>query len=303
MLVDITEIKLVEKSLRESEKKYKELAASLELKVEEKTIHLREKNEQLKKSEERMREYTNQLEFQNKELQQFAYAASHDMKEPLRKVQFYNSFIAGSSANVLDEKSKEYLNRSIDAARRMQNLIEDLLTYAKTAANVDIFEAIDLNEVIDEIILTHREEYEEDAVEIKRDNLPVVLAIPFQIRQLMSNIVSNSIKYKHPDRNVRIQINAETVSGSSIDQKQPLRYQLYHKISIIDNGVGFDSQFADKIFNIFQRLNNLPEAKGSGIGLAICKRIVQNHHGYIEAAGWPDVGAKFIVYLPKDSNQ
>ncbi len=256
-----------------------------------------------KVAEDKLREYTNQLEFQNRELEQFAYAASHDMKEPLRKIQIYNSAIVENASTLLDEKSKEFLNRSINAAKRMNILIDDLLTYSKTTAKLDSLETLDMNEVVEDIILMHKDEYEQSGVQIKHEALPEIYAIPFQVKQLISNLVNNAIKYKHPDRDIEIQIKAELVNGSTIHEREAEQSHKYHKISVIDNGIGFDSRHADKIFKIFQRLNNLPSAQGSGIGLAICKRIVQNHHGFIKATGKEKVGARFDVYFPLKSLQ
>jgi light-regulated signal transduction histidine kinase (bacteriophytochrome) len=252
-----------------------------------------------KLSEDRLREYTNQLEFQNKELEQFAYAASHDMKEPLRKIHLYNSFIAESPSNILDEKSKEFLTRSMAAVKRMTGLIEDLLTYSKTTANLESFENVDLTAAVEEIRAMHKEEMEQNNVSIKTDGLPTIYAIPFQVKQLLFNLINNSIKYKHPDRNVDILLKAKVVHGSGIKERDAEQNKTYQKISVIDNGIGFEPQYADKIFNVFQRLNNhSSSAKGSGIGLAICKRIVQNHHGFIKATGKENVGARFDIYLP-----
>jgi light-regulated signal transduction histidine kinase (bacteriophytochrome) len=236
-----------------------------------------------------LKEYTNQLEFQNNELEQFAYAASHDMKEPLRKIQIYNSAIAENARTVLDEKSKEFLDRSINAAKRMNILIDDLLTYSKTTTKLESLETVDLNELVEDIIFMHKDEYEQSGVQIRHESLPEIYAIPFQVKQLISNLVNNAIKYKHPDRNIEILITAELVKGSTIPDREAEQRRKYHKISVIDNGIGFDPRFADKIFNIFQRLNNVPSAEGSGIGLAICKRIIQNHHGFIRASGKENV--------------
>jgi len=249
--------------------------------------------------EDKVREHTNQLEFQNKELEQFAYAASHDMKEPLRKIQLYNSAIA-DNADTLDEKSKEYLSRSIAAAKRMSRLIEDLLAYSKTSASVDNFEQLNLNEVIEEISLMHKEEFEQKQVHIETGNLPVIYGIPFQVKQLMFNLINNSIKYKHPERNVFIKVKAAVVRGHEIKEHGAEPYKIYQKISVIDNGLGFDTKYAEKIFNIFQRLNNSPAAEGTGIGLAICKKIVQNHHGFIQASGIENEGARFDIYFPNE---
>jgi PAS domain S-box-containing protein len=253
-----------------------------------------------KTAEDKMEEYTNQLEFQNKELEQFAYAASHDMKEPLRKIHLYNSSIYETSAHKLDDKAKEYLNRSINAARRMNDLIEDLLTYSKTTSTIENFEEVNLNEVVDEILLVHREEFEQKEISIAVDKLPVLFGVGFQLKQLLFNLINNSIKYKHPDRNVRIEIKNELIDGNEIKEWIADPKHKYHKITLQDNGVGFEPQYSERIFDIFQRLNNSPSAKGSGIGLAICKRIVQNHHGFIKATGKLNGGASFEIFLPAD---
>lgn len=252
-----------------------------------------------KLSEDRLKEYNSQLEFQNRELEQFAYAASHDMKEPLRKIHLYNSSIVENPANILDEKSKEFLTRSIAAVKRITNLIEDLLTYSKTTVSLESFDEVNLTEMVEEIRVMHKEEMDQNKVAIKTENLPVINAVPFQVKQLLFNLINNSIKYKHPDRNVDIKIKAKIVKGSEIKERDAEQNRNYQKISVIDNGIGFAPQYAEKIFNIFQRLNNLPSsAKGSGIGLSICKRIVQNHHGFIKATGTENVGARFDIYLP-----
>ena len=249
-------------------------------------------------TEDKMKEYTNQLEFQNKELEQFAYAASHDMKEPLRKIHLYNTSIADNPNNKLDEKSRDFLNRSISAAKRMTDLIEDLLTYSKTTSNLESFDTVDMNEVVEEIIQLHKEEFDQKKVKFNIGKLPVIQAVSFQMKQLMFNLINNSIKYKHPEREVLIQIESEDENGKDLIQYGADPVVKYHRISVIDNGIGFESQYSERIFDIFQRLNNLPGTKGSGIGLAICKRIVQNHHGFIKASGVVNEGAQFDIYLP-----
>ena len=249
-------------------------------------------------TEDKMNEYTNQLEFQNKELEQFAYAASHDMKEPLRKIHLYNTSIADNPNNKLDEKSRDFLNRSISATKRMNDLIEDLLTYSKTTSNLESFDNVDMNEIVEEIIQLHKEEFDQKKVKFSIGELPVLQAVSFQMKQLMFNLISNSIKYKHPEREVLLEIISKVENGRNLIQYGADPAVQYHKISVIDNGIGFESQYSERIFDIFQRLNNLPGTKGSGIGLAICKRIVQNHHGFINASGVVNEGARFDIYLP-----
>jgi len=252
-----------------------------------------------KRAEDRMKEYMAQLEFQNKELEQFVYAASHDMKEPLRKIHLYNSYIMSNPDNVLDEKSKEYFERSILATRRMTGLIQDLLGYSKVTTVDESREPVDLNVVIDEIAAFHKDESEQRKVLIERNNLPVVRAVPFQMQQLLSNLIDNAIKYKHPDRICHITIRSEIVSGKAVPSTtHPER--AYYRITVTDNGIGFNPEFAEKIFEIFQRLQSSSSVKGSGIGLAICKKIVQNHGGLITAAGTAGKGASFSIYLPAD---
>lgn len=255
-----------------------------------------------KLAEDRMQEYTNQLEFKNKELEQFSYAASHDMKEPLRKILFYVSAVSDKLNGQIDEKSKNYLSRSISAAQRMQGLIEDLLVYARTNSNDEIFEEVDLAQIVNEIALSHKDDFEQKNVSIETANLNSIIGIPFQIKQLFENLIGNSIKYKHPDRNSIIKIKEETISGSQSAVSGLNVDKQYIHVSVSDNGIGFDPEYSEKIFEIFQRLNNAPDAKGSGIGLALCKRIVENHRGIITATGKKNVGARVDIYLPKDRN-
>ncbi len=249
-------------------------------------------------AEDRMRDYATQLEFQNKELEQFAYAASHDMKEPLRKISFYNNYVVDDVNNQLDEKSREYLNRSLQAVKRMSLLIDDLLAYSRANSRDESFEETDLNEIVEEIILSQKDLIEQKEVQIRVDPLPVVKVIPFQFKQLMDNLINNAIKYKHPERKSVIHIFSSKVRGEEINASDVEPGITYYKISVKDNGLGFEPQYAKKIFEIFQRLNNKSTYKGTGIGLAICKRIVQNHHGCIKAQGKENEGAQFDIYLP-----
>jgi PAS domain S-box-containing protein len=251
-----------------------------------------------KSFEDDLKEYASQLEFQNKELAQFAYAASHDLKEPLRKITFYNNYVIESSANGLNEKGREYLNRSISAATRMKKLIEDLLTYSKTSSVTENFQETDLTEIVEEIILSHKDIIEENGTKIELETLPVANVIPFQFKQVMENIINNALKYKHPKRRSVIKISCQTVNGSDIKIVDADAGISYYQISVADNGVGFQPQYAEKIFEIFQRLNNNSDYKGSGMGLAICKRVIQNHRGFIEATGKENEGALFKVYIP-----
>ncbi len=243
--------------------------------------------------------YARKLEFQNKELEQVSYVASHDLKEPLRKIQFYNSYIQTNFSDLLDERGKEYLRRSVNASMRMQKLITDILEYSRTSVGVGSFEAVDLDKVVREIIYLKEEDPEQSVADIRyeTDKLPVVLGIHYQLFQLFDNLISNSIKYRHPNRDLHIQIKVRMLPVEQIPSNDGLSEKNYYEISVKDNGVGFDPLYSEKIFEIFQRLGDLKSASGSGIGLAICKKIVENHNGVITAHGSED-GAEFKVYLP-----
>lgn len=248
-----------------------------------------------KQWEDRLREYARQLEIQNQELQQFAYMAAHDMKEPLRKIQYYHSLIL--EASTTPEKQITYLQRSADAASRMQGLIDDLLAFARVAEPVESFENVDLNAMVAEVWQFYRETVDRIQAELSSDLLPAIRGIPFQIRQLMVNLIGNSIKYRSPDRALRIRIMATFTGEPEMAEKtgMPRRFL---KISVTDNGIGFETEQGEKIFEIFQRLHRRDQYPGAGIGLAICRKVMDNHKGYIVGRGMPGNGASFDCYFP-----
>jgi len=251
-----------------------------------------------KQSEDKMKEYLNQLEFQNKELEQFVYAASHDLKEPLRKIHFYNDYVVEDTTTQLSDKSKDYIGRSINAAIRMKKLIDDLLIYSRTTAKVETYEAVDLEKLVKEVTSIFKEEMECSDLTVESESLTIIKAIPFQLKQLFVNLIDNAIKYRHPDRKLQVNITYSQVPGNIVPEFMADPAVLYHMIRVKDNGIGFDPKYAKKIFDIFQRLKSVTESSGSGIGLAICKKIVQNHNGFILASGKPNDGAYFSIYLP-----
>ena len=251
-------------------------------------------------AEDKLKEYSSRLEFQNRELEQFAYAASHDLKEPLRKIHLYHSFISDNSNNHLDEKSREYLERSINSVRRMNTLIEDLLAYSRATSDKEGFTVVNLNNIVDEVISDFREETEQHIAKIERTDLPAIKGIPFQCKQLIENLVENSVKYRDTSRPSHIRILYETVDASSEPVLKQLGQKKYYKVSIIDNGLGFDPEHSEKIFEVFQRLNTQRDRPGSGIGLSICRKIIQHHGGVITATGKRGEGARFDLFFPID---
>lgn len=259
----------------------KMMTEALEKEVDERTKDLKEANQQ--------------LVHYNEQLEQFAYAASHDMKEPLRKILFYNNHLWDTTSSKLNEKEKEYLSRSINSAKRMARLIDDLLEYSKATSESQNFEPVDLNEIVDEIVLSHKDVIEQSKASIYFASLPTVMAIPFQMRQLFDNLITNALKYLHPERKPEIWIASEKTNDEGIFELD--KDKAYYKISVCDNGIGFENEYSEKIFELFQRLGST-RCAGTGVGLALCKKIAQNHHGTIKATGTMNEGACFEIYLP-----
>ncbi|HLP51662.1 MAG TPA: ATP-binding protein [Chitinophagales bacterium] len=231
-----------------------------------------------------------ELENTNAELASFSYIASHDLKEPLRKIQLFSNRILEKEMQILSTSGKEDFMRVLSGVERMQNLLDALLEFSRTNSSEIVFVPTDLNEVLEEATSDLKDLIEEKQAIIQSEVLPVVQAVPVQLRQLFLNLISNAIKYSKPDTIPVIKITAERMSGAGNNQG-------WH-FSFADNGIGFDQQYEGKIFQIFQRLHGRSEYSGTGIGLAICKKIVTNHNGTISATGNPNVGATFHIFLP-----
>lgn len=252
---------------------------------------------------EKMLEAKNiELENQNAELASFSYIASHDLQEPLRKIQAFTSRILDKENHKLSESGKDYFERISDAASRMQKLIEALLNYSRTNTTEITLEATDLNFVLEDVKKDLQELIRRKKAVIHADHLPTLNIVSLQFHQLFSNIISNAIKYSKPNVPPYIKITTSVVPASEVKDEAPLSKSKYWKISITDNGIGFDQQYEPKVFELFQRLHGKKEFEGTGIGLAICKKIMQNHKGIINAIGTPGVGATFNIYLPVEDN-
>ncbi len=239
------------------------------------------------------------LERSNKQLSAFSHIASHDLQEPLRKVQTFISRIKENDLKTVPDNVKDYLSGIRKETIRMQKFITDLLLYSRASKTDKTFEMADLNDILDNSKkeLSHRIE-ERNAIINSSSDLPVVKVIPFQIQQLFSNLISNSIKYSKADSAPIIDISADSVAGKDVQGYSGEPDLRFHRIAFSDNGIGFDQQYADKIFTLFYRLHSNKDYSGTGIGLAICKIIVENHKGYISAQGFPGKGSVFNVYLP-----
>ncbi len=230
-----------------------------------------------------------ELNGKNKELASLTYIASHDLQEPLRKIQMFTSRIAETDTNNLSPQSQQYFKSITATALRMQNLIDAVLSYSRMESEKYKFERTNLNTLLAEVLLQMDVLLEEKSVTIEREELPTLKVIPIHFQQLFGNILNNAVKYSKPDVPPVIKISA---------LKETVGKQLYWKISVADNGIGFDPQYKEKIFEAFQRLHGKMEYVGTGIGLAICQKIAHKHNGFITADGNPGVGATFHIYLP-----
>ncbi len=272
---DITKEVLLNTEIKEREEKLAELNLSLE-----------QKNVALERS--------------NKELTSFSYVASHDLQEPLRKIKTFSNLILEKEAN-LSVEGKECFERIMTSAGRMQKLIEDLLSFSRTQIYENTLKLIDINIILSEIKANYQEAIMEGNLKITYSKLPAMYVVPFQIQQLFENIISNSIKYSQPRKKIEIEISSKMVNGERLDfipTNNPNKKEDYLNITFSDNGIGFDQKYSEKIFEIFQRLHGKNEYSGTGIGLSICKKIVENHHGFITATGKLNEGSKFDIYLP-----
>jgi len=260
-----------------------ELNILLETKVDERTRELLEKNVV--------------LENMNDELLSFNYVASHDLQEPLRKIQAFSNRIL-ESGETFSEKTADYFSRITGAASRMQNLLEALISYSRASNVDDDFVLTDLNKILKDVKSDLHEIIVEKKAVIKSAQLPELKVIPTQVHQLLLNLISNAIKYSKLETPPKINISATLFSDDDIKKPVYLHHKTYWKISFQDNGIGFEKAYEDKIFELFQRLHGKDEFEGTGIGLAICRKIVQNHNGYISAEGRPGNGATFFIYFP-----
>ncbi|HEY6976940.1 MAG TPA: PAS domain-containing protein [Chitinophagaceae bacterium] len=259
---------------------------------------IKKANENLKTFNESLTKKNEELERMNAELGSFTYVASHDLQEPLRKIRTFTDLIFEKEVERLPETAKNYFIRINSAATRMQNLIEALLSYSSTNTTDIVYEPTDLNFLVDEVKINLSDIIEEKNAVIESLPLPVIDTIPLQFHQLFLNVISNAIKYSKHGIAPHIKISSQIVCGCEIKEPGADEKIKYWKLSIADNGIGFEQQYQHKIFELFQRLHGKSEFSGTGIGLAICKKIVQNHRGIIAATGNPGIGATFNIFIP-----
>jgi len=253
-------------------------------------------------------QFAEDLEFRNQsllkannELSSFNYIASHDLQEPLRKIQMFISRIDSDEETKISGRSEQFFGKIKNAANRMQVLINDLLAFSRLNKTDKVMEALDMNILFENIREEWLQSIEDKNAEIIVHDMPKINGVPFLIQTLFSNLVGNSLKYSVEKRKPVIKIEYKEIGSQKVKAYHGDAYKRFHCITIKDNGIGFENEYAEKIFELFQRLHGKNTFAGTGIGLAICKKIVESHDGFIEASGKPNEGAVFTVYLPVDS--
>lgn len=248
-----------------------------------------------KEAEDRAKQYAEDLEARNRELEQFVYVASHDLQEPMRKIQTFIEMIDDHAGDPV--VTSKYLHKIDASAKRMSALISAILNYSRLTSFEDKYADTDLNDVLDQVKSDFELKIREKSAVVESDRLPVVRGIPLHLNQLFSNLISNSLKFSTPP--ARIRISCRVISREDMKKETGTHQQTaFYELKFEDNGIGFDQQYADQIFAMFRRLHSNQDYPGTGIGLALCKKIVENHHGFMRAAGESGRGAVFLIYLP-----
>lgn len=242
--------------------------------------------------------YSDELSRSNRELEEFAFVASHDLQEPLRKIQAFSDRLESMFKDELGEKGTDYIARMKNAAQRMSNLINDLLEFSRVTTRGIDFTDTNLNSILNDILSDLEIAINESNAQVITVDMPIIQADPSQMHQLFLNLISNAVKFRAPNVNPVIDISFERISEFSEDHNSKVSW---HVITVKDNGIGFSAEYADKIFVPFQRLHGRSQYKGTGIGLSVCRRIVERHGGTITAISTPNEGATFIIKLPVDA--
>jgi PAS domain S-box-containing protein len=278
-----------------------ELQVELENQIQQRTEEIGSVIEELRATNEELENTNVQLIHSNQELEQFAYIASHDLQEPLRKISTFVQLLEGKITEQLDEKSIGYIDKIKDATNRMGKLIRDVLAYSALPKDDATFVTVNLEDTAKNALEDYDVLMERTGAKVTWNKLPVIKGIPLQMSQLFFNLIGNALKFIRPDVQPKIHIHCSIASAEEMRAVHLKEGMSYYKIQFSDNGIGMKTEDTEKIFNIFQKLHAKSEFAGTGIGLAMCKKIVQNHNGEIDANQSNENGAVFNVYLPMNN--
>ncbi len=253
--------------------------------------------EKIKDLNKKLIENISQLEIANKDLDQFAFMASHDLQEPLRKIRMFSNYLYSKYNDVLEDKGKDFIDRIQTSAERMQDLIKDMLTFSRVSVDETVFVQSDLNVLLNEVLEEMNENLHAKNATIEAGKLPSIPVNPVLIRPLFHNLISNATKYSKKDVAPQIKIRSEIVHSTN-GKNGVNNNNGYCRIQVEDNGIGFEQKYAEQIFQMFKRLHLHSEFEGTGIGLALCKKIVEKHNGFITAQSKVGEGSTFTISLP-----
>jgi signal transduction histidine kinase len=275
------------------EKKLVAANKSLQKEIQERKLS----EEKIKILNQQFLENNQHLKAVNEELDRFAYVASHDLQEPLRKIMVFSDKIL----NIKNDQPEveKYLAKISSSSQRMKILINNLLQFSRDSIKAADFITVDLNEVVKEAMIELEIEIENTQAEINIDLLPVIQAVPGLIRQLFYNLLSNALKFKRKEKKAIIHISSKKIEPASVNKEKYIRDVIYYQISVSDNGIGFDNQYANDIFKAFKRLHSNEDFEGTGVGLSICKKIIDKHRGYLTALSDRNEGSTFLLELPE----
>ncbi|MGH8613956.1 MAG: sensor histidine kinase [Gammaproteobacteria bacterium] len=291
---------LFQRDMRERESAAGALRAAhdeLERRVEERTKQLAQEVALHKQAEENLRALGVELERSNRELQDFASIASHDLQEPLRKIQAFGDRLKARYGEALEAQGRDYLDRMQNAARRMHDFINDLLTLSRVTTKARPFVPVALEEVAREVVSDLDARIEETGGRVEVDTLPTIEADPLQMRQLLQNLIDNALKFHRPEEPPFVQVRGTLIERAQLAGEETADSR-FCEIAVQDNGIGIDEDYLDKVFIPFQRLHGRGEYEGTGMGLAVCRKIVERHGGCIMATSTPNEGTTFWVTLP-----
>lgn len=299
---DLEKRQQLSEALQKSKERLEERVQARTMEIEASNKALREEVTVRTTAEKAAMLAAQELQRSNRELEQFASVASHDLQEPLRKIQAFGDRLQSLCQQQLGEKGADYLQRMLTSAGRMRRLIDDLLTYSRVSSKAQPFSAVDLNEIAEEVAGDLEGRLQDVNGKLEIGKLPHIEADPTQMRQLFQNLLGNALKFHQKGVPPIVQVSAQNVpapaasaiAGNGDGPRTPMQCE----ITVQDNGIGFEQEYVDRIFELFQRLHGRDEYQGTGMGLAICRKIVERHAGSITAFSAPGEGSRFVFRLP-----